>query len=76
MSGNQKEQLISLLFREGVKPLNIKFFRFGCDPVTEEELCSEVNSAFKQKLDGSATVTNRFPETKEKVDVRARLAAL
>lgn len=76
MSVSQKEQLMSLLFREGIRPLNIKFFRFGCEAATEEELCAEVNSAFAQKREGTAIVSERFPEDKEKIDVRARLATL
>lgn len=76
MSVSQKEKLMSLLFREGIKPLNVKFFRFGCAPVTEEQLCEQINSAFSQKEAGLAIVTDTFPETKRKIDVRARLAAL
>jgi hypothetical protein len=70
MPVSQKEQLMSLLFREDIKPVNLKFFRFGCAAVTEEELCAEFASALKQKRDGTANVTKEFPEHPTPIDVR------
>jgi hypothetical protein len=71
MSTREKERLMFSLFeRENITLVNLKFFRGDRDVVSEEELCKQMHSAFLQKRMGRATVSHRFEEDTEKVDIR------
>jgi hypothetical protein len=71
MSTREKERLMSFLFeREHVTLINFKFFRGDRDVVSEEELYKQVHSALFQERMGRASVSNRFEEETQKVDIR------
>jgi len=73
MSVSQKEQLMSLLFQDGIKPLNLKFFRFGCESVTEEQLCAEFSAALLQKQSGTIVSSTKFPENVSPKEIQSLL---
>lgn len=46
----------------------------GPGPFTAEELCREINSAFDQMENGTATVTDSFNDDAVQVNVRSALS--
>ena len=71
-----KDRLISALFDDGEKLVNIKFFTGGPGKVSEEDLCRSALSAIRQRREGTAKVSKRFPDEARQVDVRALVASL
>ena len=71
----EMERLISTLFPEdGPKLVDIKFFP-GEQPVTVEEFCAEVNSAFVQVDSGMVTALSGYEETFNTVSVEQFVSA-
>ncbi len=76
----ERELLMSLLFGEDTKLINLRCFRrhvggIATEPATAEEIAAEIRSALRQKEDGTATVSKHFNDDAAKVDVRAVIAA-
>lgn len=53
--------------RQGMKLVNLKFFRGGRDLITADELRAEVKSVEAQKLTGAATKSDRAPISRQPV---------
>ena len=71
-----RDQLMSVLFGGTEALVNIKFLTAGCGKVLEEDLCLSALAAIHQRRDGSACVSERFPDSGHQVDVRALIASL
>lgn len=69
------EELRSLLFEDGAKLINVKCFR-GDGVASTDRIRAELHSALTQKLNGSATVSDRFADDAPRIDVRAWVAQL
>jgi hypothetical protein len=76
MAVHEKEVLLSLLFREGRQPKNVKFFRGDREVLSEAEFCQQVHSALLQRKTGRAKVAERFAEDLPQVEVKELVAAL
>lgn len=70
----EMDRLISILFPKGGPQLvDLKFFP-GEQPVTVEEFCEEVHSAFLQVDSGQSVGVEDFPESLRRVPVDKFLA--
>jgi len=72
----EMDRFVSMLFPTGGGQLvDLKFFP-GEQPVTVEEFCEEVHSAFLQVDSGQSDPLTSFPETFKKISVDRFLTGL
>lgn len=64
-----------LLFSEEARLINVKCF-LGDGPHTREDLRAQVESALRQRRESTATVSDRFTDDAQRIDVRALVASL